>query len=180
MSSNNFSHYLTFLLLIILSIPLSISAVDGYKNLKFGMTKNQILQCNVCSFTEANSGQVGVEYLSCPDFAFGDSFVTAGAFFINNEFLRFMIIPSVDMVSSLASGLINKYGPVSAQSTQYELEAVDKYPNKSAFLAFDNNTVILKVISDQNYIQNVLLLYTSLKYDVLLLKGQKRSIGNDL
>ena len=155
-------------------------AIDGYKSLKFGAHKKEVMESKLCTLDEANSGQVGVKFLSCDDFKFGSKIVEAGAFFINNEFLRFGIMPSIDMAVGLSKGLSKKYGEPSSASTTKEFEDVDHFPNKEAFLAFDDNTIILKVMSDENNIQTALLIYTSLKYDRLLLKQQQNSMADDL
>ncbi|SHN92767.1 hypothetical protein BHECKSOX_1369 [Bathymodiolus heckerae thiotrophic gill symbiont] len=126
------------------------------------------------------SGQAEVEYYGCDDFMFGGKAVEAGAFFIDGKFLRFAIVPSVDVAISLMEGLSKKYGSPSSSSTQKEFQSVDALPNREAFLAFDKNTVYLKLMSDENYVQSTILLYTSPSYDVLLLKNQQKSISSDL
>ena len=157
-----------------------VLAVDGYKNLKFGMTNQQILESNICTLQKYDSGQVGVEYYGCEDFRFGGKSIEAGAFFIEGKFLRFAVVPSTDVAVGLVKGLIDKYGQASSSSTPQEFQAIDTQPNREAFMAFDNNTVYLKLMSDENYIQSAILLYTSPSYDSLLLKNQKESVSNDL
>jgi hypothetical protein len=155
-------------------------AVDGYKNLKFGMTIQQILGSNICTLQENDSGQVGVEYYWCGDFRFGGESIEAGAFFIEGKFLRFVVVLSTNVVVGLSKGLADKYGQPSSSSTPQEFQAIDTQPNREAFMAFDNNTVYLKLMSDENYIQSAILLYTSPSYERLLLKNQKESVSNDL
>ncbi len=163
-----------------MSVTQIVAAVDGYKNLKFGMTKDQIFASNICTLQKSESGQIGVEYYGCDDFMFGGEAVEAGAMFVDGKFLRFAIIPSVDVAVSLSTGLSNKYGSPSSRSTQKEFEAVDVFPNKKAFIAYDKNTIYLQLMSDESHILSAILLYTSPSYDVLLLKNQQRSIKGDL
>ena len=127
-----------------------------------------------------NSGQVGVESLGCNDFKFGNRVVEAGAFFIDDKFLRFVIVPNIDDAMGIVKGLMKKYGNLSSSSTQKELQAVDSLPNQRAFLAFDSNTVIINLTSDENHIQTMLLVYTSPLYEVLLGKKQQQSVSDDL
>ena len=87
---------------------------------------------------------------------------------------------STNVVVGLSKGLADKYGQPSSSSTPQEFQAIDTLPNREAFVAFDNNTVYLKLMSDENYIQSAILLYTSPSYDSLLLKNQKESVSNDL
>jgi len=165
---------------ILFSICSSLLAVDGYKELKFEMTKKQVQSTGLCSFEEYDSGIQGVEALVCFDFQFGGELVEAYAFFIHGYFLRLAIIPSLDVAISLGEGLKKKYGPPSASSDTREFEDVDRLPNREAFIAYDNNTVVLKIMSDENYYQSALLLYTSPKYDIRLSEFQQRSLGDDL
>ncbi|MBD5771003.1 hypothetical protein [Marinomonas colpomeniae] len=174
------SYIISSLILGVLFISQTATAVDGYKDLKFGMSAKQIVASNVCTLQKYESGQIGVEYYGCDDFMFGGEAVEAGAFFIDDKFLRFAIAPSVDVALSLANGLSEKYGSPSSSSTQKEFQAVDALPNREAFLAYDKNTVYLKLMSDENYTQSAILLYTSPSYDILLLKKQDKSISNDL
>jgi len=163
-----------------ISLSQIAAAVDGYKNLTFGMSKKQIITSNVCTLQKSESGLAGVEYYGCDDFMFGGEAVEAGALFIDGKFLRFVIVPSVDVALSLIKALSNKYGIPSSSSSQTEFQAIDTLPNREAFLAFDEDTVYLKLMSDENYSQSAILLYTSPSYDILLLENQQKSISNDL
>lgn len=155
-------------------------AVDGYQDLKFGMSQKQVLAKTQCSMQRHESGFAGVEYYGCGDFTFGGKLVEAGAFFIDDTFLRFVIVPPVDDAFGLMEALTNKFGRPSSSSTQAEFEAVDNHPNREAFLAFDQDTVYLRLMSDENYAQNIYLIYTSPQYEKLLVRNQKSSIMDDL
>jgi hypothetical protein len=170
--------FLLFLSLVIATS--SAHAVEGYKELKFGISLNDVLESNICTLEENFSGQVGVQYYGCYDFPFSGTHVEAAAFFIDGKFLRFAIVPSIDIIQSLSAGLAKKYGPPSSMSTQAELQAVDKLPNRAAFIAFDSNTVYLRLMSDAYYSQTALLIYTDSRYDGSLMKKQKESMSSDL
>lgn len=161
-------------------LPQVVLAVDGYKDLKFGSDKKAVLGSGVCTFVEQESGQIGVEYYGCDDFLFGGSATEAGVFFINDEFLRFVVVPPVDVVESLVDSLISKYGPPVSSSSKEQFEAIDRFPNREAFMSFDDNTVYLRLMSQGDYSQVVLLIYTSPLYDTYLKQNQKRSLGGDL
>ncbi len=169
-----------FVFLITVFIVQSAIAAEGYKNLKFGMSKGEVIDDRICTLQEYESDQPGVESYFCDDFSFGGKTVQAGAFFINDEFLRFVIVPPVDVAIGLAKGLSEKYGSPSSSSSQKEFQAIDTLPNREAFIAFDENTIFLKLMSNENYEQSALLIYTSKKYEILLLENQKQSINDDL
>lgn len=155
-------------------------AVDGYQDLKFGMSKKQVFAKQICSLQEYESGYAGVDYFGCMDFTFGGKPVEAGVFFIDDSFLRFVIVPPVDDAFGLMEALSNKFGSPSSSSTQSEFEAVDTHPNREAFLAYDQDTVFLRLMSDENYMQSIFLVYTSPLYEELLVRNQKSSIMSDL
>ena len=91
-----------------------------------------------------------------------------------------MIDADVEYSEAIARQLTAKYGSPSSQSPQSDFDGVDRHPNRSAFIAFDNNTVYLEIDSDDNNTQSLMLIYTSPMYDKLLLKNQHQSISNDL
>ncbi|MEJ1358321.1 MAG: hypothetical protein RPU51_09135 [Candidatus Sedimenticola sp. (ex Thyasira tokunagai)] len=157
-----------------------VMAVDGYKGLKFGMTKEQVLESKLCTFEEQSIGQVGVEFYGCRDFMFGGEVVLAGAYFINGKFLRLMIVPSINVAVGLMNGLTDKYGKPSSSSTPQEFTALDTLPNRKAFLAFDRDTIYLNLMSDENYAQSALLFYTTPTFDTLMQKVQQKSMSSDL
>ncbi len=168
------------LLLMLSIISLSANAVDGYKDLKFGLTIDEIQTSKICNFEPLADYGTGVKALECSDFKFGEQSVDAAALFINNKFLRFVIEADVEYSEAIARQLKDKYGSPSSQSPQSDFDSVDRHPNRSAFIAFDNNTVYLEIESDDNNTQSLMLIYTSPVYDRLLLKNQHQSISNDL
>lgn len=174
----NSKKLITFILGLFLSTP--VIAVDGYKNLKFGMSKKQIIETQICDLEKTNSDVQGVEIYTCNNFKFGGETVEAGAFFINNKFLRFYITPSMNVAIGLGQGLTDKYGTPSSSSTPEEFNKIDSTPNAIVYLGFDRNTVVLRIMSDENTIQSAFLLYTASNYEKVLGEMQKKSLSNDL
>ena len=158
-----------------------VFAVDGYKDLAFGTSKEQILKNSGYSMIKGSIEQSGVEFYSCNNFKFGNQVVEAGAFFIDEKFLRFVIVVPLDQLTGIIDGLGNKYGQASSASPKAALEAFDsRQPNTEAFIAFDTNTVYLKISVDESGIQSAILMYTSPEYDKSLLKLQQSEFGGDL
>lgn len=155
-------------------------AVDGYKNLKFGMTKKQVIDSGICKFrTSAPIGN-GIEYMDCTDFEFGGDHVGAGAYMVNDIFLRFAIMLPIEKYQSITEAVINKYGSPSSMSSEEELKAIDKFPNREAFVAFDKDTVYLKLSSNGIGVPSIILIYTSPKYDAHLFESQRQSVKDDI
>ncbi|NBK99816.1 MAG: hypothetical protein EOM50_17760 [Erysipelotrichia bacterium] len=170
-------HVASFLLI---TCSITASAVDGYKNLKFGSSVKEVQNSKICSFAPLTDYGNGVKALECTNFKFGNDNVEAAALFINDKFLRFVIVADLDYTEAIAKQLKSKYGTPSSMSPQSDLDSVDRYPNRTAFIAFDNNTIYMKVDSDNNNNESLLIIYTSPAYENLLLKNQHQSISNDL
>ncbi|NVJ66200.1 MAG: hypothetical protein HWE16_06905 [Gammaproteobacteria bacterium] len=172
--------YLALALGVMAVLSTPVHAVDGYKDLKFGMSLKEVKESGYCDFIQEDSGQKGVDFLGCANLKFSGDEVPAVAFFINDKLLRFGLEPSIDEVMGLMNALANKYGGVSSQSDEQEFNAVDQYPNREAYIAFDNDTVVLKIASDEYGNQGALLMYTSPEYDIQLLKNQEKAFSDDL
>ncbi len=148
------------------------------------MTAEQVLNSKICTFQSLmkSDDYEFVEFAACTDFQFGGESVLAAAYFVNGEFLRFGINvrATADMVQSLMKSLMNKYGAPSTMPSEDELNAVDTLPNRVAFIGFDKDTVFLGFESDENYSQTVVLIYTSPKYELLLISNQERVLESDI
>lgn len=169
-----------FIIFVVLSLGSTVSAVDGYKDLKFGISAKELLERDLCMMRKFPSENSGVENYGCEDFRFGGKRVNAVAFFIDDKLLRFGIATPTDMAEVLATQLVEKYGSPSSISTTNEFDAVDTLPNRVAFIAFDDDTVIFKVSSDENNNQITYLIYTSPSFDGLVLKLQQDLLKDDL
>lgn len=157
-----------------------VLAVDGYKEMKFGMSLNEILARTDCSFKEEESDLPGLQSIVCDDFKFGGSKVPSAMYLVNGQFLRIAIEPPVELVDGILAGLMKKYGDPSFKSPEEDFKAVDQYANRKAELGWDNGTVFLQFYSDQLSNQGLLLLYTSPEFDKQMLLNQEQSFGDDL
>ena len=155
-------------------------AVDGYKKLKFGSSVKQILKNKPCSLSKLKMGDKLVTAYTCQDFIFGGKNVEAIAYFINGKFLRFGILVDTESTPALVQGLTEKYGVPSSSSGTQSFQVVDQRPNTEAFVAYDADTIYLKIMTDANMNQSVLLLYTSPKFDQIRQLKEKKSLQSDL
>jgi hypothetical protein len=163
----------------IIFMPTYSYAIDGYKNFKFGMNEKEILKMNPCSL-QSETMQPHFTALQCTDFTFGGESVNGAFFFVDKELLRVAIFPSINKFTVILNQLKKKYGAPSSSSGQNSFKKLDQMPNQEAFLAFDKNTIYLKISSDETNIKSIILLYTSKKYDQKLLEQQQNSIEGDL
>ncbi|TWI54828.1 hypothetical protein IQ22_01731 [Pseudomonas duriflava] len=155
-------------------------AVDGYKNLHFGDTKQTVLASKLCTLTAKRSAIDGLDYYGCADFKLGKDIVEAGFFFIDDQFLRLSIVTPPEKSFLIAQGLNEKYGPPSSQSTAEAFIQLEKKPNHQAFLAFDHNTIFYKFSTTATMKRQALLIYTAPDYEQRLLKKQIQKINPDL
>ncbi len=158
-----------------IALSMSAHAIDGYKDLKFGMSKNDIKKTNICSFKNTNE-----DSWQCQNFKFGQKNTVAIAYFVGDEFKRLAIMIEMDKMVGIASGLKDKYGQVSSMSEQAEWSAVDTTPGASAYMRFDDDSVILKVTRHESYGPIAMLIYTSPDYEDLVREKQSAAVSDDL
>ena len=158
----------------------SAMAVDGYKNLKFGMSKKEVMASKMCSLVKSLSDHPNTEYYSCDDFLFGGKKTNAGVFFIDGKLMRVAILQSIDMVPGLMSQLSQKYGETESDYEKKDFDEIDTKPNKTLDINFDNKTVTLRLMSDENYNKRAVVMYSSSDFYNQLAKFQQESIKNDL
>ncbi|MBV7439026.1 hypothetical protein [Aeromonas sp. sif2416] len=161
-----------------ISLSMSTYAVDGYKNLKFGMSKNEIKKANICSFKDASED--GTDAWQCMDFKFGDKTTMAFAYFIDNKFQRLGFIVDMDKALSIAKGLKEKYGGASSMSEQEEFDALNTTPGAVAYIKFDNDTVILKMTKHETIGPMAMIIYTTPDYEHLAQLKQTQMVSDDL
>ncbi len=156
------------------------SAVDGYKDLQFGMSVEDVLKHQPCSLTEVVSPIPQATAYGCDDLQFGGNATEGVAFFVKGKFLRFAIeVPNEAALSTL-DALKKKYGKASRVSSQQEFQRVGTAPGARAFFAFDKNTVVLQFDTLPTLEEAAYLIYTDLSYEQLLGMAQKNAIADDL
>ncbi|MCX7134381.1 hypothetical protein [Aeromonas sp.] len=163
---------------IISLMSLDASAVDGYKDLKFGTSKVEIQKRKICSFSASPDATDST--LSCTDFNFGGKKRMAFAYFLDGKFQRFAIAIDIAEVVGIANGLKDKYGPASSMSTKEEFSTVDTSPGSEASIKFDNDTIIIKMTNDESYGKFGMLIYTDADYERSYYDKQSTSLKDDL
>lgn len=174
------------ILLCCLALLLSASpllGVDGYKNLKFGMSPDEIKKTDICGWID--DGSIKIQHtrvIYCLDLKFNNELTMAGAYFINNKFLRLVLQLSENNINSALIGLRKKYGVASDAPSAQSIEKFKNQPNQEFWLlyGFDKNTVRFLYKSDQLYKKSAALIYTSPLFDKLLKEKQADSIKDDL
>ncbi len=137
----------------------SACAADGYQDMKFGTSTATVLTQANCAMEEPEEAPVGKMY-SCEDFTFASNKTEATLFFVNDKFIRIAIaIPDEEVAKTLET-LKQKYG-VAAHSSQKEMQDVDLYPNKTAFINFDNNHISLLKTSNEDAQSSATLIYSA-------------------
>lgn len=157
----------------------SAMAVDGYKNLKFGMSKKEVISSKICSLQKMSSDS-GVDTYMCADLKFGNSKSPAAVYFIGDKFVRLGIIQPFESATAILKQLISKYGQPEKAPDEQILQDIYSKPNITADILFDNKTVALRLTSNDNNIKQALVLYSVPNYDDLLTNAAGDSVSNDL
>jgi len=126
------------LILIFACSSLSAMAVDGYKNLMFGMSTNQLNYVDICTFSEDNPKDwyswfrdfSRLRVFTCPDYKFGDRDIKISLTFIDQRLHKITLVhaSSVKFNQMLLELLKNKYGfrpgkeSVNLATTLYKFE----------------------------------------------------------
>lgn len=92
--------------------------------------------------------------------------MTSGqGFFIDGKFERIGIMLDFDKALGVATSLRDKYGDPSSASTKKQIASIDTTPGATAFIAFDDDTIYLRMMTDESLNKAAILIYTSKDYD---------------
>lgn len=152
-------------------------AVDGYKELKFGSTIEQVKKSKICQSKWMNLPNEGLLTLGCTKFKFGKDLTYGYAFFIDKKLARISVIVPRNKVLSVSEGMLEKYGPPSSQPENAPKEYI---PNTNWDVGFDNDTVIYRLSIDAKGIDTTLLIYTTPDFDEKIKQKNKADIKDDL
>lgn len=157
-------------------------AVDGYRDIKFGIDYKQLKKLNKCSLAiDPTQTTKQVKVYSCSDFKFGDQVVSALFYLIDGKLLRIalMIGDSSEDFLAYLDALSKKFGAASRRPASAELAAFDQGKSDLVDVAWDNNTVLLRQYREDSS-QATFLIYTSPQYESALLKSKTKGTTDAL
>lgn len=158
----------------------SLMAVDGYKNLKFGISSEELKKSKFCTFKTLEKNIKGVNIIYCSDFQFNKELRLGAFFFIKNKFLQLSITIPYDDSFLILKILKKKYGARSSNPSDIAHENYDKFANQELWIGFDKNTVYLRYHTDGAFKRSAALLFTSPLFKEFLDKKMTENILNDL
>jgi hypothetical protein len=164
----------------LLAFSASSMAVDGYKNLKFGMTAKEALSTKTCSFRAGSSGQKGVDMYICDDFKIGGHKVLGYMFFIDSKLARFAFQQPIADAISVLEAIKKKYGEPLNPPSREALRTLDNIPNSSVEVDYDNATVAVRFTSDERLYQRMWVMYSIPDYNEKLISLKDSQISSDL
>lgn len=154
-------------------------AVDGYKNLKFGMSPDDVEKSHLCSWIDSYTDIPDVTGKECDDFSFVSDTTDMNLFFIENKLSRVVIFTEPLKAKGVIKSLVEQYGkPTNNSSSAEEWKLLDTTPNSFATAYFDKNTVFVKITTDALMNQSALIYYTIPDYDTQMIKAQLAIISN--
>lgn len=157
-------------------------AVDGYKNLKFGMSKDEVRKSGICTFKDGIPGKKMpfIKNINCSDFKFKGADTFASAYFIDGKFLRIAIDVDINDFSAIIDLIKKKYGPPSSSLTGSGIEKELNKPDNSIWIGFDKGTVNILLTTNNRLKITAYLIYNSPDYDNLVTSYKKKSIEDDI
>jgi len=164
----------------IISVSFQVAAVDGYKELKFGMSLPEVLSHQPCTLEKRISPFPQVDMYVCEDLPFGGSAVNGFAFFLKGKFLRFAIEIPDAAAKSTVDALARRYGKPSKIPSQAELKRSGTVPGARVVIGFDSNTVLMFIDTQPTLKEMSILVYTAPNYNALLAASQAKDIDSDL
>jgi hypothetical protein len=170
--------------LLIALMPISAKAVDGYKEFKFGMSVDSVRKLAKTRLIRVKTPDGLLGYRG-QGFSFAREKVAISFIFTDTgepKLLRVGLEIPIDTALATCRSLSDKYGPPSSSSERPDLAwgADIEKPNTTVFVAFDNDTILVKIMSDEATRQSAVLIYTSPEYDRLLLQLQQDKLKDDL
>lgn len=168
---------------IILGLMISASsayAVDGYKNIRFGSSIDDVKNAHVCSMKAYKVDTPGMDSIVCDDFKFSGKKTQAFAIFLNGKFERFAIVLRNNDTDAVITGLKEKYGTPSSASSPDELQDAIKNGG-NIFIKFDNDTVVFQGSRDSETLKDTgFLIYSTSDYDSKLASLKSKEFKEDL
>lgn len=160
--------------LFLLSYISTIFAVTGYKDLKFGMSREDVLKSGICNFDEniKEANEPWMEQLRCRDLKVGDKKKIAAAIFIQGKLVRFTIFIELSELYEVVKNANEIYGPTSSELGYLGLINI---PGNDVWAGFDNDTVMIRVYTTQDLVVMPYLFYQVHNYDYLLSKYRNYS-----
>jgi len=164
----------------LLAFSASSMAVDGYKNLKFGMSRQDVLATKTCSFRKSPSDDKGVDTYFCTNFKVGGKRTNALVLFIDGKLARFGFNQPANDALAIMQAMKDKYGDPIDPPSMDQLQALERVPNDSVDINFDNNTVTIRLTTDDDLNQNMLILYSAADFDQKMIALKNAQISSDL
>lgn len=156
-------------------------AVDGYKDLKFGMSRDEVMKHKPCTLVKVPSQNKGLEQFQCVDFVFAGAKTMAFAYFINKKLARFaLIIPPGISPFTVMKSLAEKYGPSDQHSSEKAFTDIQTVPGTKAEAWFDNSTVGLIMVASETLQPDAMMIYSTKDYFNQLAGAQNASVAPDL
>jgi hypothetical protein len=108
--------------------PEAADAVDGYKDIKFGITADQLRALNKCTLTRGKQDEKSLDQMFCYDFKVGSEPSTAKFYFAEDRLARISLEFSgaLSEVQQFTNVLNQTYGPPSS------------YPGSDDYYLFNN------------------------------------------
>lgn len=162
------------------SSPLN-NPVDGYKDIKFGISYRQLKSMKKCTLPpNPSEADEGVEAAQCQDFPLNQRNRVATFYFVNGKLMRIavMVGSTTDDFQAYTRSLNEKYGAPSLLDPG-TLAAFDNGQIDTADIAWKSNSVALR-ITRQGGLGAVMLLYSDRNFELAVQENKTKGADKDL
>lgn len=151
----------------------SVNAVDGFQNLKFGMTLDEVKAAKKCDWIKHKKIPYSYE---CKNYSFLDTKTRVLTSYSKGKLAQVQVMIPEERLKKVIDGLPKKY----EVSTPYKEEKVNG--DRQMTVKFDDDTLELKVTykGNDDYNYTALLIYSDKVYLNNLKKEQDQQIKDEL
>lgn len=152
------------------------SKIDGWKNIKFGITFDQLKAMNVCHLASQQKDGIATAHL-CFDLPFDGDKIGASFIFIKGRLLRIVLMAGQgeNRAAALGATLKSKYGkPEADRSTIREFEL---HQRRSADVNWADGQVTLRMSHSSTGIMS-LVMYSDPSYDKTIERSAASASGD--
>ena len=132
-----------FCTLAITIISTNALAIDGYKNLKFGMSIEEVLKAGkeLCSFEKVQQKKQ-ISMYGCADLKFVGEETNLYAYFVKGILLRIAVSVPQGKFDVIMNSVPKKYSIVENKMPERRvMKKLDTHPNQQVDVYFENSTI---------------------------------------
>jgi hypothetical protein len=165
-------------ILIVVCMAQQTFAVDGYKDLKFGESYEEIdSKKKPCDWIKSGwNHEFGLLEATCKDLKFASHRIPAYFAFLDNQLHLVILTIPLSMAKVAVDSLTGKYGKPEFASPTEDFKKVDTTPNSKAIISWKSATIQFKIMRSKSNVVTAEIFYKSDQF----LKLYRAKIGKNM